>query len=274
MKDIVSGLFYKDGVFYRAGDLPGHCFEHDVIYEVIRFIDGKPLFLHDHMNRLISSARKAEYRVPDIRKLKEGLRLFSKRIALAEGNVKVLLCYDREASTFSLYIYQVRHSYPTHEDYEKGVVVATESLERTEPNVKKWNPEMRQKIKQLKHEKDIYEVLMVDTKGNITEGSKSNIFMMKSQSLVTPPDEVVLTGITRQKVIELCKDLKIPLKFENIPYQNLTSFSSAFLTGTSPKILPLRKVDNHVFDVTTPLMKDLMKAYEQLITKEIAKTSY
>lgn len=274
MKDIASGLFYKDGVYYRASELPGHCFERDIIYEVVRFVDGKPLFLHDHLNRLIGSARKAEYRIPDIRKLKEGLRLFSVRIALTEGNVKILLCYDRETSAFSLYIYQVQHRYPTGEAYQKGVVVATEPLERSEPNVKKWNPEMRERTEALKHEKDIYEILMIDRQGYITEGSKSNIFMMKNQSIVTPPDEVVLPGITRKKVIEICKGLQIPLRFENIPYQNLTSFNNVFLTGTSPKILPVRKIDSYAFGVSSALMSDLMKAYEQLITTELAKPSF
>ena len=274
MKDITSRLFYRDGTFYRAEELPARCFENDVIYEVIRFMDGKPLFLHDHLNRLISSARKAEYRIPDIRKLKEGIRLFSRRVDLTEGNIKTLLCFDKEKSSFSVYVYQVHHRYPTGEDYETGVVVATESMERTEPNVKKWNPEMRQKTERLKGEKDIYEVLMVDSKGNITEGSKSNIFMIMGDSLVTPPDEVVLPGITRKKVIALCFDLKIPVRFENLPYQNLTSYSGAFLSGTSPKILPLRKIDNHTFDVSQPLIKKLMNAYDQLIMKELQKSPF
>lgn len=274
MKDIASGLFYKDRVFYRSDELPGHCFEHDVIYEVIRFIDGKPLFLHDHLNRLISSARNANYRIPAIRKLKDGIRLFIKRVALTEGNIKILLCYDRAKSSFSVYIYQVHHRYPSHEDYEKGVNVVTKSLERIEPNVKKWNPEMRQKTERLKESKDIYEVLMIDGRGNITEGSKSNIFMVRDEGLVNPPDEVVLPGITRKKVIALCSDLKIPVRFENIPYQNLASYSASFLCGTSPKILPLRKIDDHAFDVSLPMIKKLMEAYNQLITNELNKISF
>ena len=98
--------------------------------------------------------------------------------------------------------------------------------------------------------------------------------MIMGDSLVTPPDEVVLPGITRKKVIALCFDLKIPVRFENLPYQNLTSYSGAFLSGTSPKILPLRKIDNHTFDVSQPLIKKLMNAYDQLIMKELQKSPF
>lgn len=274
MKDIVSEVYLQDGNFYPADKLPDSCFSREVIYEVIRFMKGKPLFLYDHLNRLINSIKREGYEIPDQREIIEGIKLFAGKVALTAGNVKVLLRYNAAGELFSFYVYKVAHRYPDPELYQRGVNTITTHIERKNPVVKRWNPFMRQKIEQIRKEKAVFEVLMVDQSNHITEGSKSNLFFMKGSELVTPPENSVLPGITRQKVIELCSELNIPVSFKKIPYSQLQYFSEAFLTGTSPKILPIRKIDDFEFTVASQMVKKLMQAYDELIRNEIRKSSF
>lgn len=147
-------------------------------------------------------------------------------------------------------------------------------LERKNSTVKKWNPHLRSKTEAVRQEKAVFEVLIIDRQGNITEGSKSNLFFLKGDKLVTPPESSVLPGITRHKVIELCRHFNIPLSFRKIPYHQLADFNEAFLTGTSPKILPIRQIDNFKFGISSQIIRKLMQAYERLIREEISRSSF
>jgi len=273
MKDIVSEVYFQDGNFYPADQLPDSCFSRDVIYEVIRFMKGKPLFLYDHLNRLINSIKREGCEIPDQREIIKGIKLFAGKVTLTTGNVKVLLRYSAAGKLFSFYVYQVYHRYPAADLYQKGVETITTGIERKNPVVKRWNPFMRLKMEEIRKEKAVFEVLMVDHANHITEGSKSNLFFIKDSGLVTPPKNSVLPGITRQKVIALCSDLNISISYKKIPYPELKYFSEAFLTGTSPKILPIRKIDDFEFKVASQTVKKLMQAYDELIRDEIRKSS-
>lgn len=82
----------------------------------------------------------------------------------------------------------LKHHYPDDKLYHKGVVATTTMLERKNPTVKKWNPHLHSKTEKVTQDKEVFEVLMVDRQGNVTEGSKSNLFLLKGNTLVTPPE--------------------------------------------------------------------------------------
>lgn len=125
---------------------------------------------------------------------------------------------------------------------------------------------MRQRISEFIRAENLYDALLVGEDETITEGSKTNVFFVKKATLYTAPGDMVLKGITRQKVFDLCKQLNYKIIERSISIITLHKYEAAFFSGTSPKILPIRRIANIQYDVTHPVVKTLMTAYDNLIT--------
>jgi len=111
--------------------------------------------------------------------------------------------------------------------------------------------------------------LLVNHNKNITEGSRSNIFLIKGTSLYTPPEKRILKGITRQKIFEICEKRNIEIHEVEISYKELVFYETAFLSGTSPGILPVKSIDKYRFNTSNDLMRQLMDAYQQLCIESL-----
>lgn len=236
------------------------------IYEVIRIINRKALFLNEHLVRFFSSGKiiglKIHLTSDEIKtKLKELIKLNQFETGNIKIVYKILKTKEREKFTFSTYF--IKHKYPTQIQYLLGVRATVFKAERKNPNAKVLNTEIRRITNSLISNKNIYEVILKDTEGNITEGSRSNLFFIKGQQVFTSPVSTVLPGITRQKVIEICKNNNIRLIETKISDETLNSFDSAFITGTSPHVLPISKVDNITFDVNNKTLRKIMLLYKE-----------
>jgi branched-chain amino acid aminotransferase len=94
------------------------------------------------------------------------------------------------------------------------------------------------------HANGYTEGIALDTNGYVSEGSGENIFVAMDGVLYTPPaGSSVLQGITRNSVMTLCEDLKIPVQEQLIPREMLYIADEIFFTGTAAEISPLRSVD-------------------------------
>lgn len=111
------------------------------------------------------------------------------------------------------------------------------------------------------------EALMLDTAGNVSEGTGENIFIVKKGRLITPPLTSILEGITRDSIIELSKTLNIPLKEECISRDELYVADEAFLTGTAAELTPIREVDNRAIGLGKPgpVTKKLQQAFFNVV---------
>ncbi len=97
-----------------------------------------------------------------------------------------------------------------------------------------------------------FETLLVRN-GLITEASHCNVFFVKDGVVYTHPSgPLILDGITRQVVLEICEKQGIPVRLEGIAAEEITNMDEAFLTGTSTQVLAIQKVDDHRFFDTTP----------------------
>ncbi len=91
------------------------------------------------------------------------------------------------------------------------------------------------------------EALMMNSNGFIVEASAENVFLVKDGVIYTPPISTgALEGITRDTVIEITKQNKIPLRVDNISRDELYYFDEAFLTGTASEIVPIGKIDHRI----------------------------
>jgi len=78
-----------------------------------------------------------------------------------------------------------------------------------------------------------------------------------------------LNGIVRSKVIEICEGLGVTVLKEKLSFKDLSQYDSAFLTGTSPQILPIRRINALSFDVNHHLLNLLLEAYRNELTNYI-----
>ena len=110
---------------------------------------------------------------------------------------------------------------------------------------------------------------MVDKSGVITEGSRSNVFFVKEDKIITPLGKSVLLGITRQKILEIAENIGVHLLEKDILLDELSSFDAMFITGTSPKILPIKQVAEISFNPQNEILQSLIKQYNLLIDKYV-----
>lgn len=240
-------------------------FENDLcIYEVIRIFNGHPIFLKDNLSRLDNSLKKSNIGI-HIKSLNipDKLTRFIELENIVEGNVKYVLHFTTDKT--EEYLFQIPHSYPTVSDYEKGVPTLTYKAVRENPGVKYINPVLRTETNRLIKENRVYEVLLVDREGYITEGSRSNVFFIKDRTLFTSPLEYVLPGTSRKRVFDICKAHRIPVVEKRISQDCLAAYAAAFLTGTSPLILPICRIDGIDYPTDLPLLHELMNYYFALL---------
>ncbi len=89
------------------------------------------------------------------------------------------------------------------------------------------------------------EAILLDTEGYVAEGAGENIFLVKNGVLQTPPlSSAVLSGITRDSVLRIARDLGIPVKEEKFTRDTMYLADELFMTGTAAEVTPVREVDN------------------------------
>ncbi len=89
------------------------------------------------------------------------------------------------------------------------------------------------------------EAILLDTDGYVAEGSGENIYIVKGGVLQTPPlSSPVLSGITRDAVLRIARDLGVPVKEEKFTRDTLYIADELFMTGTAAEVTPVREVDN------------------------------
>lgn len=139
------------------------------------------------------------------------------------------------------------------ESLERGVDVRVSSWTRIAPNTlpamaKTAANYMNSQLIKMEAIKEGYsEGIALDADGNLSEGSGENLFLVKNGSILTPPlISSVLPGITRDSVLALARQLKIPVVEARLPREMLYVADEAFFTGTAAEITPIRSVDKIV----------------------------
>lgn len=98
------------------------------------------------------------------------------------------------------------------------------------------------------------------------------MFFIQDNQLLTPPLERVLPGVTRQRIIQTALDIGIPVIETLIPANNISSFQGAFISGTSPKILPIASIgDLNLSSAKLPLVRNLMVAFDLVILNDLSE---
>ena len=232
------------------------------IYEVIRVINGVPLFYEEHLSRMNHSAdiinsdlgRKEEEIKQDISRLihkndiiNENIKLLSTQLGRGE---KVFI------------VYQIESFYPPKDYYTQGIKTILIDYERKEPNAKIMHSSFRQSISAELKKNNAFEALLVNKRGDILEGSRSNVFFVKDDKVYTSRGKDVLLGVTRSQIFNICKKLNIEVLEENIKSDQIIEIEGAFMTGTSVNVLPISIIEeNHIDSIFNRIIIEINNQY-------------
>jgi branched-chain amino acid aminotransferase len=249
------------------GDLlPSHTYDNsllyegDSVYEVIRMINGTPVFFNDHIERLKNSVRLQNRQMLSGKvELRNDILRLTGSENIKEANLKIVFNYNGVSCNYLVYF--IEPIYPTLEQYRDGVKGILFYAERKDPESKVFNHKLRSDIYHKLILDGAYEALLVDHQNHITEGSRSNIFFIKGNVVYTAPEKIILSGITRKYILEICREQSIRVLFECARADRIEEFDSAFMSGTSPMVLPFSFIENKQFDVKLPLMTELRRLY-------------
>lgn len=271
MPEVVASYFVANNQLKKMEDFPGPAPVNDLtIYEVIRMINGKILFFNDHLKRFSDSFRFINKTLPlKKEEIIDRIRLLCKANAILTGNIKFEIILHEQSNTYQFYSYFVPHAYPTEEQYENGVPVSMTTAARTTPGAKIQQAVLRQALSRIMEQEHVYEIIMIHPDGYVTEGSRSNLFMIRDNTVITSADQDVLPGITRKYVLQAIKMLNLPIRFERLTPEEMLSMESMFITGTSPKVLPVCCLFQKQFDVQNPILRSIMQKFDEIIENDL-----
>ena len=244
LKDIDQAIIVTYGCTFR--EMAENIIERKemkVIYEVIRIIEGKPLFLKDHLARLMSSLKFITNKNFNISKVKKEIKNTIKNNNIINQNIKIEVDENIKFSVFP-----IKSSYPDKGMYNKGIDTITINKKRIHPNIKLKNKKFKSLISKKVKNQNVFEAILVDENGKILEGSKSNIIFIKNNTFYTSKSKDVLEGITMKNIIKTIEKSNLNIERKNIYLNELEIFDGAFLTGTSIDILPIYKIDKLVLN--------------------------
>lgn len=249
---------------------PGLVKNESGIYEVFRVIDGKPLFLDEHINRFFRSANsmgiKPEFSMDWV---KSRIRALIEANKLKSGNI-----HFQNLKKISFIAWLPPYKYPTPQQKQEGAEVISLAAVRENPQVKRTNLPARLQADEIKQETGIHEIILVNEDGLITEGSRSNIFFIKNNEIFTPNLELVLPGITQSKIFEVAAMNNIAVNKIPIKLGDAGTYPSAFISSTSNQVLPLRKLDDFLFNPKNPVIETISNGFQELAQENLSKFSW
>lgn len=241
------------------------------IYEVIRVINGVPLFLEDHLDRMFYSANIIGYEIGrDEKEIRQDIKTLILKNNIDRLNIK-LLSTEVENNSKIFLTYNIESFYPPEDYYKNGIHTILFNYERNNPNAKVLFSSFRDEVGQALKENNAFEALLVNKSGYIPEGSRSNMFFVRGDKVYTAKSSEVLIGITRKHIFNVCNKLNIKVIEESIHIDDLNKLDGGFMSGTSVNVLPISTIDDIKLDsVNNKIIKEVNNGYINMMKEYIS----
>jgi len=286
---MLTPIVYINGLFWTIDkaniSVLDRGFTHgDGLFETMRVYSGKIFRLEHHLDRLFQSARSILIELPITRNeirsaiyaaLKlNGLSNSIVRLTVTRGELDSGVNVDYSSPpTIVILVKPVKAI--SKKTYKEGIGIKLykKSAIRTQGisnKIKSCNYLSNIILRENALKENFFEAILLDHNHNVTEGTISNIFIIKNNQLKTPiTNEFVLSGIIRQAILDLCLENNIPFKEDLITERELYEADELFLTNSAIEILPVRNINHHKLKNrgTRPMTKHihmlLLKSFEE-----------
>lgn len=219
------------------------------VFDFLRTYNGTPFHLDDHLLRLERSAKLINLRLPhSTAQIREIILETLSRNSNKESNIRIVLTGGSSVDGITpgaspqLLVMISTVTNPPGQWYTEGAKIITCHVERFMPGAKSINyiPAILCQA-EARSQKGI-EALYVDKDGYLLEGTTSNIFGLIDNTLVTPPCDRVLPGITRQVTLELAKN-EYSIEERRLHKDEIRLLDEAFITSSVKEIVPIVAID-------------------------------
>lgn len=235
----------------------------DSIYEVIKTQNRKMIFWPEHFRRLQESANRLSMELPfteneitkEIIKTLKELNIDEAYMRLVvtrgEGGFSLDISDTRTRGNFVIFTRSLSKIDPIF--YEKGaklIIANTQrnSIKALDPKIKSGNYLNNLLAHREAKEAGIYDSLMLNERGEITEGPTFNIFLIKDNVFYTPALESgLLKGITRRMLIESLSNANLSVKEQILTKQDLLNADEVFACSSTKELVPIVAIDNKVY---------------------------
>ena len=232
------------------------------IYETMRTYHRKPFLFDRHMRRLRRSARMIDLALPfsdeelaaQIRATQDAAKVDGEayiRVLVTRGIGE--LTYDLKATPNPSIVIIVKPQLdPPAEAYDKGVRVVIVDIVRNHPAtvnpmIKSNNLMNSALAMQQALRSNAFEGVMRNYKGELTECTTANLFIVKNDVALTPPLEAgLLPGITREFLFDIGKDVGVEVTEKVLGDEDLFRADEAFLTSTTRELVPIVTVNDRM----------------------------
>ena len=249
-----------------------NCFEGIRAYWQPKSGDLKFLDLELHLERLYSSMAGLSFEAPvPIKKLAEEIYGLAQTESLREDSYFRVTVFIGDGASWhdakDIHYMVSARSLPSQLGTRPPVSVGISNYTRISshsmpPTIKAGANYLNSRYALLEaRNKGHDEALFLTQSGFISEGTGANIFFIKEGRLHTPSIECdILVGITRARIIKLCKDRGIEVVEENITENRLKDFEAAFMSGTMVEIRPVEQIEQFGYKLEHPLYLELVDA--------------
>jgi branched-chain amino acid aminotransferase len=276
---------YMNGKIVDEKDAKVSVFDHGLLYgdgvfEGIRAYNNRVFMLDEHVDRLYRSAQSIALEIGMSKKdMAQAVVKACKANHIKDGYIRLVV--TRGVGSLGLNPFNCKEPqviiiadaiqlYPK-ELYEKGMSIITvgtmrNQAEAVNPRIKSLNylNNILAKIEALNA--GVMECVMLNPQGYVAEASGDNVFVIKGDTLMTPPSWCgALEGITRQVVMQLAPEQGFKVKEEVLTRYDLYNADEMFLTGTAAEIISVVNMDRRVISggKPGPVTKKMAKAFSQ-----------
>jgi branched-chain amino acid aminotransferase len=255
------------------------------LFETMRAYDGCVFALHDHLDRLFTSAAALKILVTQSRdEIIAGIQEVLRANGLTDARLRLtvtpgnMLNFDQDKGPESTLIITTSklQPYPA-EYYEKGMTIIISKYKQNPDDAtcghKTLNYLPRLMALQQAQTAQAGEALFFTTNNHLAEGCISNVFLASKQTLITPPLETpVLAGVTRSKVIELAHEYDIDIDVRKCVVKDLLDAEEVFLTNSIMELMPVGRIERHPVanEKPGPIYKTLSQAYKERTSEQEA----
>ncbi|MFM2414634.1 MAG: hypothetical protein RI911_327 [Candidatus Parcubacteria bacterium] len=234
------------------------------VYETIRVRRREPLFVADHLLRLRISCETLQLKhqfSDDV--IAGALRNLIAAIEQDTYNLKILLIGGATPERAQLYILASNPHFPDKAMYRDGVHTIVRHFERAYPQAKSLNMLQSYMAYRDAKEAHAYDTLLVNHKQCVTEGTRTNFFVLDGKTIISPPESEILLGVTRKHVLSVAASIGLTYKEQDIELATVLKYDAAFLTSTSTKIVPIASIDSQHLAPIPETLRELMKAFDK-----------
>lgn len=283
---------YINGEFFKRSDAKISVFDSgylvgDGVWEGIRLHKGKLAFINEHLDRLWAAAKATGIHLPftraeliekiqstiDVNKMFDQIHL---RVMLTRGIKKTPSQDPRLTISGPNLVIIAEHKKASIESKNTGIKLFTSSYRRGSPDYLDPKLNCHSKIHEVQAlmqaiEAGADEALMLDIHGFVSTCNATNFFIVKNNEVWTSTGDYCMNGITRSKVIEVCRINNIVCHQRNFSLYDAYSADEAFVTGTFGGLTPVTHIDGKLIGEGNlgSVTNKLSSLYETLILDNI-----